>query len=57
MRVLHARRALTLFILERVCLGFTVPRFKRSENLPPRIQRNKYAWLVILLQRSLPADR
>lgn len=33
-RVLHARRALPLFILERVCLGFAVPRFKRAENPP-----------------------
>lgn len=33
-RTLHARRALPLFILERVCSVFVVPCFKPSENPP-----------------------
>lgn len=51
--------ALPLFVLRRVCSGFIVAPFKQSENLspPPRVQENKYARLVILLQLSLPADR
>lgn len=33
-RVLHARRALPLFVLERLCSRFVVLCFKRSENPP-----------------------
>lgn len=55
--VLNARQlvCLYLFWLGFAC-GFTAICFKQSEN-PPSIQQNKYAWLVILLQFLLPADR
>lgn len=61
MCALHARQLLCLYLF---CEGFALVSLwlplnnpKISLSSPPRVQENKYARLVILLQLSLPADR